>query len=140
MKPVQFRPVQIKTEQFALFQEHFSTEKEITYTSGVHFRCSSEHRIISVFFGFQFLSENQLMVLLDISCHFEIEPGSWTDLLKGKKKQVILPRDFALHIATITVGTARGILHARTEGTNFNGMVLPPINLTEIITADVTPE
>ena len=33
----------------------------------------------------------------------------------------------------MTIGTTRGILHAKTEGTCFNKYVLPTINVTEII-------
>jgi len=37
----------------------------------------------------------------------------------------------------LTVGTVRGILHTKTEGTNFNGFVIPTINVTELVTSDV---
>ena len=43
-------------------------------------------------------------------------------------------------MATIVVGTVRGIIHAKTEGTVLNAIVLPPINLTEIIKDDILIE
>lgn len=41
------------------------------------------------------------------------------------------------HLTTIMVGTARGILHAKTENTLFNQFLLPTIDVTELVTDDV---
>ena len=37
----------------------------------------------------------------------------------------------------IAVGTARGILHAKTEATKFNQFLIPPINVVELIKDDI---
>jgi hypothetical protein len=37
----------------------------------------------------------------------------------------------------MVVGTSRGILHSRTEGTDLNHVVLPLTNVEEIIKEDV---
>ena len=42
------------------------------------------------------------------------------------------------HLSVITVGTARGVLHAKTENTPFNKFVLPTINVTELVKEDVS--
>jgi hypothetical protein len=36
----------------------------------------------------------------------------------------------------ITVGTCRGILHAKTENTKFNQFLIPTINVAELIKED----
>ncbi len=36
----------------------------------------------------------------------------------------------------LCVGTARGILHAKTEGTAFNDFILPAINVEELVEED----
>jgi hypothetical protein len=41
------------------------------------------------------------------------------------------------HFGVITVGTARGVLHSKTDGSIFNDLILPTINLTEIIKDDI---
>ena len=43
-------------------------------------------------------------------------------------------------MGTIVVGAARGIIHAKTEGTILNSVILPPINLVEIIKDDLVLE
>ena len=40
-------------------------------------------------------------------------------------------------MGSISVGTLRGIIHTKTEGTVLNTIVLPPINLDEIINKDL---
>lgn len=51
---------------------------------------------------------------------------------------LVIPKGFLRHLAMLTVGTSRGILHAKTEGTCFNKYVLPTINVTLIIKEDAT--
>jgi hypothetical protein len=36
----------------------------------------------------------------------------------------------------ITVGTARGVLHAKTEGTTLNKFFIPTVNVVEMVTDD----
>lgn len=40
-------------------------------------------------------------------------------------------------MATIVTGTARGIIHAKSEGTLLAGIILPPINVMELIKNDL---
>jgi hypothetical protein len=36
----------------------------------------------------------------------------------------------------LTIGTSRGILHAKTEGTEFNKFILPTINVNQLVEKD----
>jgi hypothetical protein len=51
-------------------------------------------------------------------------------------KTIILPKGFVRHLAVLTVGTVRGILHTKTEGTDSNKFVLPTINVADMISDD----
>jgi hypothetical protein len=53
------------------------------------------------------------------------------------EKEIILPCGFAQHLLVLTIGTVRGILHAKTEGTAYNQYVLPTINVAEMLKEDV---
>lgn len=59
-------------------------------------------------------------------------------MLEAESKTLTVPKGFLCHLAMLTVGTSRGILHAKTEGTCFNKYVLPVINVTEIIKGDAS--
>ena len=58
-------------------------------------------------------------------------------MLDTQTNVVKVSKGFMQHIAMLTVGTTRGILHAKTEGTCFNKYVLPAINVAELIKDDV---
>ncbi len=60
------------------------------------------------------------------------------EMFKSDINTLIVPKGLLCHLAMLTVGTSRGILHAKTEGTCFNKYVLPTINVTEIIKEDAS--
>jgi hypothetical protein len=67
---------------------------------------------------------------------FLIEENSFNLLKDTQKKQVKIPKDFLTHLAILSVGTARGVLFSKTEGTIFSTFILPTINLQEMINED----
>ena len=66
---------------------------------------------------------------------FKIEDKSWGGFIK--KKEIIFPKAFVAHMAMITVGTSRGILHSKTEGTPYNELILPTLNVADMIPEDI---
>ena len=70
-------------------------------------------------------------------CEFEVSEKALGSFNKVKEEKYIIPRNFLLHLGVITIGTARGILHSKTEGTKFNKFILPSINLTTMINEDM---
>ena len=51
---------------------------------------------------------------------------------------VSFPKGFMAHLAVITVGTTRGVLHAKTENSKFNKYFLPTINVNELVKNDIS--
>lgn len=72
------------------------------------------------------------------SCHFKINDASWINFIDKKESdnQFIISKGFITHLAMISVGTTRGILYAKTEGTDFVKFIIPTINLSELILED----
>ena len=95
-----------------------------------------EQNMIGTFMTFDFLHENKIFIRLACSCHFQIQKESWTNFISDKPT-ITVPKSFLLHLATITTGTSRGILHSKTEGTAFCTLVLPTIDLTQLISTDL---
>ena len=46
-------------------------------------------------------------------------------------------KNLVTHFSVIAIGTTRGVLHAKTDGSKFNDFVLPTIDITQIITEDI---
>lgn len=121
----------LKTEQFATFEENFSESKKSNITTGLEFKLSQEHRRIGVFATFTFEQAKKAYIKIQVSCHFGIEPESWATFYSDSK--IIFPKGFIAHLTMITIGSTRGILHAKTEGTEFNKFLLPAIDVTALI-------
>jgi len=75
-----------------------------------------------------------LFLIIEVSCEFDISSEFWKEF--DNKDKVRIPKGFMAHLAMITVGTTRGILHSKTENTKFNEFILPTLNITEMITED----
>jgi len=100
-----------------------------------NFEIDDENKIISSGFGVKYIFEDKSLIDLSMKCVFKIKPETWDKFKKGNKFKI--PLGFALHLAMLTVGTARGILHCKTEKTAYKDLILPTINLTEIIKDDI---
>lgn len=75
-------------------------------------------------------------MILELNAFFAIAPEGMVEIQnKGS-----VPVDFLRYMGTIAVGAARGVIHSKTEGTVLNAVVLPPINLVEIIKEDLLVE
>ena len=75
-------------------------------------------------------------MVLEMGAIFAIAPEGVSEI----KAKGTVPVDFLRYMGTIVVGAARGIIHTKTEGTVLNSVILPPINLVEIIKEDLVLE
>lgn len=128
----------VSTEQFAIIEEGYNEKGKIRINTSFRFAADDIQKYIAVFTSFTFDSDNKLFLLIEASCHFSIKDAAWSDMLKPDINTLIVPKGFLCHLAMLTVGTSRGILHAKTEGSCFNKYVLPTINVTEIIKEDAS--
>ena len=134
-KSISFGIIAIKTEQFAVLEEKFSSKKEININTKLEFKISTDNYQFGIFSTFDFIQGNKQLIKLQVSCHFSIAEENWKSFLN--ENQIIFPAGFVKHLAVISIGTARGILHSKTEGTSYNTFVLPTINVDQIIENDV---
>lgn len=127
----------IKTEQYAVFEEVYSSKKEAQLGTDIQFKIDQHNRQIGVFIGFEFKQGKKVFLKILISCHFKIEENSWITFLQSTNK-VVVPKGFLAHLAMITTGTARGVLFAKTESTAFSKFMVPTLNVVEMITEDAS--
>jgi hypothetical protein len=132
---IEFLILGLKTEQFAIFEEGFSEKKKSEFITNIDFKANQKANQIGVFATFTFEQAKKPVIKLEISCHFGIESNSWDNCKLDNK--IIFPKDFMIHLAMITIGSARGVLHAKTEGTNLNKIVLPTIDIRKLVQKDI---
>lgn len=133
---IRFELIGIKTEQFATFEENFDINCEKTEISiSFKIKINQSNKQIGILMAFNFIHASKQIIKLVVSCHFQINSEDWISLINENK--LILNPKFVAHIAMITTGTARGILHNKIEGTIFSKIILPLINVDEKFNEDV---
>ncbi len=128
----------VTTEQFAIIEEGFNEKGKIRLNTSLRFAADDTKKFIAVFTSFIFDSDNKPFLKIEAGCHFSIQNPAWLEMFKPEINTLIVPKGFLTHLTMLTIGTSRGILHAKTEGTNFNKYVLPTINVTLLIKEDAS--
>ncbi len=133
-KILEFKIINIKTEQFALFEENHLDKGEINLDTNLSYGLNATERNFIVSIKFTFGMKKKPFMTIQVNCNFEISQESFNSLIVDDK--IILSNKFIAHMAVITVGTSRGILHSKTEGTIFNKYILPTINVSQMLPED----
>jgi hypothetical protein len=134
---VHFSIVKISTEQFAIIEEAYQDGIVINLNTNIRFAIDRSSRIVVASCQFKFEQKGIPFIKIAISNHFQITDESWNKFVKDDVLTVI-PKGFMSHLGMITVGTARGVLHTKTESTKFNEFILPTINVAAMIKEDVS--
>lgn len=139
MDNIKFRLQEIDTLQFALLPEAYDSKAEkFQYSFGINFTFPDfKKRIVCCSTLVKYNGEVSPFLVLEVAVYFEVEENSWSSLLDMESKQIKLPKPTALHMMTLLIGTARGILHSETKNTVFNRLILPTINLNDLIDGEV---
>lgn len=128
----------IKTLQFAIIDENCKHTHGGNLTTRLNFGIDDKNRMVEARVLFRFEEEpGRFFLIIEAACHFEVKEEAWISFISADGKEVVLPCGFAQHLLVLTIGTVRGILHAKTEGTAYNQYVLPTINVSEMLKEDV---
>lgn len=136
-KNIQFKIADIRTNEFAIVDEIPVEDDKVEIKSGIRVNMDVENSIITVQIKFTYIFNNYPFVILNCQCSFMLDDINLKSFANEDGCTYTFPRDLVTHLAVLTVGTARGILHCKTENTNYNKFILPPIDLTKIIKEDL---
>ncbi len=131
---VGFKLVGLKSDQFAIFEENYSEKKKTELITNLDFGINSNEKQVVVYATFTFEQSKKAFIKIRVSCQFKVEPKAWESFVIDGK--IIFPKGFISHLAVLTIGSTRGVLHAKTEGTSFNKFLLPTIDVTNLINSD----
>ncbi|MGF1558814.1 MAG: hypothetical protein ACFCUL_06975 [Flavobacteriaceae bacterium] len=124
------------TSQFAVIEEAYRKTGELSIQVDNQYGVSSEKRQIVVKLHFRFYKMEPPFISIVVACYFEIDKKGWKQLI-NENGDVLLPKTLLSHLTVLTVGTTRGILHSKTEGTKYNKYILPTINVNQLVEEDV---
>lgn len=123
----------IHLDQFAILCE--DRKDEVGMNVSLNFKYGDEGKKVACVVAFDFTSESEKVMVLKMTCEFEIQEDDWKTL--HNDKEVVIPKDLLGFFAVHTIGTARGVLFCKTENTQFNYIVIPPINVSEMGISDL---
>lgn len=135
---IDFSLLGIKTEQFALEEENYSSKGKTALSTALQFKFEPSDMQIGVFSTFKFLQSKKIFIKIEVSCHFKVEDKSWNTFIQLDDSKLVIPKDFLAHLAMITVGTTRGVLFSKTEGTIFSKHIIPTIDVINKIDEDAS--
>ena len=75
------------------------------------------------------------LLKLSINCEFDVMEEDWKNYINDKI--LTIAKEDLGFFANQTVGVARGILFCKTENTDFQNLILPPVNLIDLINQDL---
>ena len=131
MSPIiPFRIFKITNDPIELHADLFDGQSPTEFGTEFSFNGDLKQRIIGCRSVYIFRQGANILSSLTVYCYFEIASEYVTENLADGK--LMLNKEFLRYLATISVGTARGIQHAKTQGTILNGFVIPPVNLMEM--------
>lgn len=126
----------INTEQFATVESAYNDDCEVSIVTGFNFGLNEERSAVLISSKLNFDCNEKSFIILNTSCEFSIEPESFKSLIH-EDKSIKLPKGLLTHLAVLTIGTARGILHEKLSKTDFKQFLLPTINISDLIKEDL---
>ncbi|WP_394906092.1 hypothetical protein [uncultured Mesonia sp.] len=127
----------ITTEQFAIIESAFKEGEDVQFSVNAKYGINEKDKMVAVFVSPAFYQDKKAFLVLEIACHFKIVDDAWESFKNKDKTKLTIPVGFMRHLIMLTIGTARGVLHSRTENTPFNNFLMPTINVTEIVKSGV---
>ncbi|MBN9383475.1 MAG: hypothetical protein J0H74_22145 [Chitinophagaceae bacterium] len=131
LQTIRFSWIKITTDEFAVI-EHFDTSR-MDIAINIGFAALPPEHVLAIQTKCTFNQQGKPRLVIAVSGYFDIDPVDWQTMYDKEKKTLYLALQPARALASLTLSTLRGVLHAKTEGLSVNAIPLPPIDLAEIV-------
>lgn len=137
---VTFQLKGISTDEFATIKECYKEEESIQIETGYSFEVDPDIYTVTVRFSIMYKCNESPFIVLKLTCAFDVEKESFEGMFDSESEKYIIPKGFLTHLTVLTIGTARGVLHAKLEKTGFENYILPTLNVADLIKEDMVFE
>jgi len=134
-----FAFVGLKTTQFSTNDKTHRYTGDLDLQTNIGFALDGASRVLTVEVQFEFFKKKDAPFLkIGLQGHFEMDVKGWKQLSDQDGRAIVFPQKVITHFVLLTIGAARGALHAKTEGSIYNSYILPTVNVAEIISNDIS--
>lgn len=128
----------LRTVSFAIIEAANKKTGKTNLITGLSFGLDIDDNVVTCSTRFSFeKKQDHPFLLLEIQALFEIEKNDFVNKMKQDDNSYLIAKGLAIHFAVLTIGSARGVLHAKTEGTPYNDYLLPTIDVNDMISEDI---
>ncbi|MBC7000701.1 hypothetical protein [Cytophaga sp. FL35] len=133
-----FAFVGLKTISFAKIETAYKKTGEIDLITNLGFGIDVDDHTITCTTKSSFeKKKNQPFLIIELQGFFEIKKDDFNKKVKQPDGSYLISQSLATHFAVLMFGSARGVLHAKTEGTIFNQYLLPTMDVKNMIQEDL---
>lgn len=133
MNVLKYRIEKIDVKNFEV--EISDKPEKLQLSTSFEFNVNLEGHLILCKSTYSYKAGEKILMKIELDCYFKVEEECFNSLIKDGI--LTINQEMLQYMASIAVGTARGEIHARCQlaGSKLQNVVLPPINLTKIITS-----
>ncbi|MGN1217238.1 MAG: hypothetical protein ACI4TD_04595 [Phocaeicola sp.] len=133
IQSIPYRISHIETVQFAIFPDNYVNGKEVMVNTNCGYNVRSDIGQVRNIISVNYTQNDKLLLVVQLACYYDIAPEGVTAI----KEEGKIPVDFLRYMGSLSIGAIRGVIHAKTEGTVLNPVILPPVNLEGMVKNDL---
>lgn len=127
-----YRYCKIELEQFAILEETYQSDMDDTQIqTGVQFSYDQDQHIICCDTSVILLQGDKTLLKTQLKSYFDLQPES-VEALK-EDGAIVFDEPLLIQFASLSYGSLRGVIYAKTLNTPFNNFILPPVYFSSII-------
>lgn len=127
-----YKYVKVETEQFAIFEENFKQDvTDSMFQVETYFSFNQAQGVLVNRMAVIVLQQSSVILKIAMVDYFKIAEESLSALTNDNR--IIFPQSFLQQLASLSFGTLRGVLVAKTEGTKLSNLILPPTYIGNLI-------
>lgn len=127
-----YKYVKVETVQFATFEENFKQDvADATFQTETYFSFDQAQGVLVNSMKVTVLQQSSVILKIAMESYFKVAEESLCALTKDNK--IEFPQSFLQQLASLSFGTLRGVVVAKTEGTMLSNFILPPTDIGNMI-------
>ena len=124
-KEILYQFISMALVQFATFEDcYVEDDEDIEITNKFQFSYNFDENVMCCTSSVSLSKESRIFLKADLASYFVIEPSSAESLKESE--DFIAPSELLAQFASLTYGSIRGVIFAKTMGTALNNIILPP--------------